>query len=74
MKTTSNIPESITIDDRTITKNQFIGAMLQYGDEEGYSFDEFSCGMTWLGIVSNEMRSDGKTEREVWLPLLDSYF
>jgi len=74
MKTTNSIPESVTIGERTITKNQFIGAMLQYGDEGGYSYDGFDCGMTWLGIVDNKVRSDGQTEREVWLPTLESYF
>lgn len=67
------LPKSVKIDGKVITQNQFVGAMLMYGDIEGYSYDGFSTGMTWLGIVNNTVRSDGKTEREVWLPLLEEY-
>lgn len=73
--------KSITINGREITKNQFVGAMLQYGDEEGYAYDPFDCAMTWMSFCENKVRGEqsyrkdleGKTEQEIWLPLLEDY-
>ena len=67
------LPPFVVIDGATITRNQFIGAMLQYGDDEGYSYDPFDTGMTWLRFVEDQKRSDGRTEREVWLETLEHY-
>lgn len=72
--------ETIEYNGKTITKNQFICAMLQYGEVEGYSFDGFSAGMTWLSILNNERRKvnpndsySGQLERDIWLPVLEEY-
>jgi hypothetical protein len=74
MKT--NVPESVVVNGRKITYNDFYAAISRYGDEKGYSFDEFAIGMSWLGFVSNKPRPDrGKNEtyQTVLLPVLEKY-
>jgi hypothetical protein len=71
MKTFKNLPEFVKINDnQTIYRDDFAKKMEEYGYSEGYSYDEFSIAMTWIGIVNNKIRSDGRTEREVWVSLL----
>lgn len=71
--------ETIEYNGKTITKNQFIGAMYQYGEVGGHSIDQYIATMTWYSVLNNDIRQgdsgplNGKLERDIWLPVLEEY-
>lgn len=61
-----------------ITKSKFMSALMNYADQEGYSYDEWDREMIWQGFVNNQPRKNddrfgAKTEQEIWMEILQPY-